>query len=246
MSRVSVVTGGTAGIGKAIVKKILAESADADDMVFVVYGHNDELADRLKKELEGDAAAKLRLIKADMSDYGCIEGVKAAIASETDRIDWLVLNTGVGTYASFSEYTPEIWDRVMRTNVGVPVFLVQKLDDMINDGGSILFMGSHAGQATYSSSLAYSTSKAAVMFAARSMVKLFDQRGIRVNTVAPGFIETRWQDNRSEESYDRINKKIALHRFGTPEEVAELCYHVLVNEYLNGSVYDVHGGYDYF
>ena len=246
MSKVSVVTGGTAGIGKAIVRKILAESRASEDLVFAVYGHNVAMAQKLSEELSDEDRARLRLIKADMSDYSCIEGIKNAIAAETDHIDYLVLNTGIGTYEKFQDYSPELWERIMRTNVGVPVFMVQSMEDMLSDGGAIIFMGSHAGQATYSSSLVYSVSKAAVMFAARSMVKLFDQRGIRVNTVAPGFIETRWQDNRSDESYERINKKIALHRFGKPEEVADLCYHILTNKYLNGSVYDIHGGYDYF
>lgn len=81
---------------------------------------------------------------------------------------------------------------------------------------------------------------------ARSLVKFFDEAQVRVNAIAPGFIETRWQENRSDESRDRINRKIAAHRFGEPEEVADLCYHVLTNEYLNGSIYDIHGGYDYF
>lgn len=246
MGKISIVTGGTSGIGRAIVQKLMAESVSEEDIVFCVYGHNDDLAREMTDSLCGEDRAKLIMIKADLSDYAGIDAVKAAVQERADHIDWLVLNTGVGTYASFDEYTPEIWESVMRTNLNVPVFLVKELKGMIREGGSILFMGSHAGQATYSSSLVYSASKAAVMFTARSMVKLFDDRRIRVNAVAPGFIETRWQESRSDESYKRINRKIAAHRFGEPSEVADLCYHVLSNNYLNGSVYDVHGGYDYF
>lgn len=246
MSRISVITGGTAGIGKAIARKIISESGNSDDLVFVVYGHNDELAAKMKEELPEKDSGRIVLIKADLSDYASPEIIKQKIEKKADHVDWLVLNAGVGTYEPFENYTPELWDSVMRTNVGVPVFIVKELRSMIAEKGSILFMGSHAGQATYSSSLAYSASKAALMFSARSMVKLFDGNSVRVNAVAPGFIETRWQDSRSEESYERINRKIALHRFGTPEEVADLCYHILTNDYLNGSVYDIHGGYDYF
>ncbi|MBE6028695.1 MAG: SDR family oxidoreductase [Clostridiales bacterium] len=246
MSKVSVITGGTSGIGREIVLKILRESDCPEDKIFVVYGHNDQLADDLKAEMNPQDRDKIILIKADLSGYEGITAVTDIVQKHTDHVDWLILNTGIGTYASFDDYTPEIWEHVMRTNVNVPVFLVKALHPMINEHGSILFMGSHAGQATYSSSLVYSTSKAAIMFAARSMVKIFADRSIRVNAVAPGFIETRWQDNRSEESYDRINKKIAMHRFGEPSEVADLCYHILTNQYLNGSIYDIHGGYDYF
>lgn len=246
MSRTTVVTGGTAGIGRAIVRKIIDGSTDDKDLVIVLYGHNDDAAKALVAELPEGDRGKVRLIKADLSEYSSIGKIREEILGYTDHIDWMVLNTGIGTYEKFDNYTPELWDRVMRTNVGVPVFIVKELKEYIRENGSILFMGSHAGQATYSSSLAYSASKAALMFAARSMVKLFDDKGIRVNAVAPGFIETRWQAGRSDESYERINRKIAMHRFGTPEEVADLCYHVLTNGYLNGSIYDIHGGYDYF
>lgn len=246
MSRNTLITGGTSGIGKAIAKKILSESLDNDDKIFIVYGHNEDAANKMQQELNESDRAKTTFIKADLSDYAGIDTIRTAVMSAVDSIDWLVLNTGIGTYAKFDEYTPEQWEHVMRTNVNVPAFLVKAFRPDIRKNGSIVFMGSHAGQATYSSSLVYSVSKAAVLFMARSMVKLFDKEGIRVNAIAPGFIETRWQDGRSDESRERINNKIAAHRFGTPEEVADLCYHVLTNEYLNGSVYDVHGGYDFF
>ncbi len=245
MNTVTVITGGTSGIGRAICKKV-SENSSKDDGIFVVYGHNDEMAQSLKEEVSGISEAEIVLIKADLSSYDAIGIIKNSILEHTDHINNLILNAGISTYASFDEYTPEMWENIIRTNLNIPVFLVKELKSIIADKGSILFMGSHAGQATYSSSLVYSVSKAGVLFAARSMVKLFDDRGIRVNAIAPGFIETRWQDNRSEESYNIINRKIALHRFGTPEEVAELSYHVLTNTYLNGSIYDVHGGYDFF
>lgn len=116
----------------------------------------------------------------------------------------------------------------------------------MREGGKLLFMGSYAGQQAYSSSLVYGVTKAAVHFLTKSLVKEFEPKGITVNAIAPGFIQTTWHENRSQESYDRINKKIALHRFGEVEDVAELAYCILTNGYLNGSIVDIHGGYDYF
>lgn len=78
------------------------------------------------------------------------------------------------------------------------------------------------------------------------MVKELEPKQIRVNAIAPGFIETSWHKNRTPESYERINRKIALHRFGEISEVADMAYEVLKNGYMNGSVVDIHGGYDYF
>ena len=100
--------------------------------------------------------------------------------------------------------------------------------------------------AAYSSSLVYGVTKAAIHFLTKSLVKEFEPKGITVNAIAPGFIETPWHSARTQESYDRINRKIALHRFGTVEEVADMAYAVLSNGYMNGSVVDIHGGYDYF
>ena len=81
---------------------------------------------------------------------------------------------------------------------------------------------------------------------AKSLQKVFDGQDVSINAIAPGFIETPWQKDRTQESYDRINKKIALHRFGESAEVAKLCYDVLTNDYINGAVIDIHGGYNYF
>ena len=77
-----------------------------------------------------------------------------------------------------------------------------------------------------------------------TLEKFGEQIGLKKNTMSA--IETPWHSARTQESYDRINRKIALHRFGTVEEVADMAYAVLSNGYMNGSVVDIHGGYDYF
>jgi len=243
MGNVTVITGGTSGIGKAIVEKIASVSQEGDKII-IIYANNDENAQKMITDNKG--ACHIEVVKADLSEYSSIKTVVEKVQAITEHIDWLVLNTGVGTYLPFEEYTYDIWDKVMRTNVNVPAMLVKELKPFIAEKGNILFMGSHAGQAPYSSSVVYSVSKAAVHFLAKSLVKCFDDKLVSVNAVAPGFIETRWQEGRSDESRARVNRKIAAHRFGTPEEVADLAYAILNNDYLNGSIYDVHGGYDYF
>jgi len=242
----TVITGGTSGIGRAIVSRMLEGSQHSDDRIFVNYGHNDALAASLLSGLGEEDRDKIVPVKADLSSYEGIEALTSRVLEKTDRIDRLILNTGISSYKPFDEYTTELWDKIMMTNLNVPAFIVHAFKPYIAEGGCILFMGSHAGQQAYSTSIVYGTTKAALMFLARSLVKVFEEQAVRVNAVAPGFIETRWQDNRSDESRARINRKIAAHRFGTPEEVADLCWEILNNGYINGSVYDIHGGYDYF
>lgn len=246
MGTISVLTAGTSGIGKAIALKILKESKCEDDKLIINYGHDDETAQKMFQELSCQDQKKVTLVKADLSSYEGIDIFVDSIKKQTSSINWLILNTGISTYRPFEEYTPDMWETIMRTNVNVPAFLVKALKPMMQQKGNIVFMGSHAGQEPYSSSLVYSVSKAAVLFMARSLVKFFDEEQVRVNAIAPGFIETRWQNNRTDESRQRINRKIAAHRFGEPEEVADLCYQVLTNDYLNGSIFDIHGGYNYF
>lgn len=245
MNRVTVITGGTSGIGRGIVEKVLA-NADRDDLIFATYAHNAGKANAFWESLSPEDQEKLIILKADMSSYEDMMAFVAELKDQADHIDWLVSNAGVSTYAKYEDYTFEEWTRIVNTNLSVPVFMVKELRPMMSEGGSILFTGSYAGQQAYSSSLVYGVTKAAIHFLTKSLVKEFEPKGITVNAIAPGFIETPWHSARTQESYDRINKKIALHRFGTVEEVADMAFAVLGNGYMNGSVVDIHGGYDFF
>ena len=245
MSKVTIITGGTSGIGRGIAEKILANSG-ADDILYVSFGHNQKQAEEfLHAQSEADQK-KLRLIQADMSSYDQMMNFVTRIKKETDHVDWLVNNVGISTYAKYEDYTFEEWSKIVNTNLSVPVFLVKELRPIIREGGSILFTGSYAGQQAYSSSLVYGVTKSAIHFLTKSLVKELERKQIRVNAIAPGFIETSWHKNRTPESYERINRKIALHRFGEISEVADMAYEILKNGYMNGSIVDIHGGYDYF
>lgn len=245
MSRVSVVTGGTSGIGRGIAEKILANSQDGD-LIFVNYAHNEQRARSFVESLPEKDRDKVILVKADMSSYDAMMDFVQEIKDKAGHVDWLVCNAGISTYAKYEDYTFEEWTKIVNTNLSIPVFLVKELRPIMSEGGKVLFMGSYAGQQAYSSSLVYGVTKAAVHFLTKSLVKEFEPKGITVNAIAPGFIQTTWHEGRSQDSYDRINKKIALHRFGEIGDVADLAYCILTNNYMNGSIVDIHGGYDYF
>lgn len=245
MGRVSVITGGTSGIGRGIAEKILENSCDGDK-IFVNYAHNEQRAREFMESLEEKQREKVILVKADMSSYDAMMSFVQEIKEKADHVDWLICNAGISTYAKYEDYTFEEWTKVVNTNLSIPVFMVKELRPVMKEGGRVLFMGSYAGQQAYSSSLVYGVTKAAVHFLTKSLVKEFEPKGITVNAIAPGFIQTTWHENRTQESYDRINKKIALHRFGEIKDVADLAYCILTNGYMNGSIVDIHGGYDYF
>lgn len=245
MKKIAVITGGTSGIGRGIAEKILASFGEGD-LAYVTYGHDMAKAEAFLCSLSDRDKKKLRLVKADMSSYEAMVDFAAMVKREAGQVDYLVNNVGISTYAPFSEYTFEEWNRIVQTNLSIPVFLVKELKNQMRQGGSILFTGSYAGRQAYSSSLVYGVTKAAVHFLTSSLVKELEPMGVRVNAIAPGFIETPWHKGRTPESYERIEKKIALHRFGTIEEVADMAVAILKNGYMNGSVVDIHGGYDYY
>lgn len=235
----SIVTGGTAGIGAAIVGELIQRGVDD---VVALYGHDDEAA----KRLSACYPDRVRTVRADLSTVSGIDILDRFVKSSGEGVDRLVLNTGVPLYRNFSELTMDEWELLLRTNLTIPLFLLQRLMPCLEEGSSVLVMGSRMGEVPHSTAFAYGVSKAGIIFASRQLVKELEPIGARVNAVAPGFIETRWQAGRSAESYERIERKIALHRFGTSEEVARMAVEVMDNEYMNGSVVDIDGGYDYF
>ena len=245
MSRVTVITGGTSGIGRGIVEKVLANS-EQDDLIFATYAHNAYKANDFWDSLKPEDQEKLIIMKADMSSYDDMMNFVKEVKEKAGHVDWLISNAGISTYDKFQDYTFEEWNNIVNTNLSIPVFMIKEFMPVMTEGGRVLFMGSYAGQQAYSSSLVYGVTKAAIHFLTKSLVKEFEPKGITVNAIAPGFIQTPWHENRTPESYERINRKIALHRFGEIKDVADMAYSILTNNYMNGSIVDIHGGYDYF
>ena len=154
MGKITVITGGTSGIGRGIAEKILAESAK-EDRIFVTYGHDEKKAAAFLESLPEEKRSQVILMKADMSSYDEMMVFVEALKKQADHIDWLVSNAGISTYAKYEDYSFEEWTRIVNTNLSVPVFMVKELRPLMVEGGSVLFTGSYAGQQAYSSSLVY-------------------------------------------------------------------------------------------
>ena len=163
MGKITVITGGTSGIGRGIAEKILAESAK-EDRIFITYGHDEKKAAAFLESLPEEKRSQVILMKADMSSYDEMMFFVKALKKQTDHINWLVSNAGISTYAKYEDYSFEEWTRIVNTNLSVPVFMVKELRSMMVEGGSVLFTGSYAGQQAYSSSLVYGVTKADIHF----------------------------------------------------------------------------------
>jgi len=232
----ALVTGSTKGIGLAISEKLI----ETDYFVFMNYAHDDSAADaiNLPKDMH-------RIIKADLSTPEGADALAEIIQSEKVALDCIVLNAGATCRKSFGEITYDDWNVVMNTNVNIPFLICQKLYPIITDNGSIIFIGSDMGIYPHAASNVYSVSKAAAHMLAKSLVKEMAEKKIRVNVLAPGFIDTQWQKEKPQWLREKIEKKIALKRFGTAEDVADACLSLLEITYINGTILQVDGGYCY-
>lgn len=242
MEKYVLITGGTKGIGKAVAE-CLASSGYG---LVLTYASDREHAAGVGKELEQRYAVSVFVVQADSCHAGSVDTIDRFLADRKICLDALVLNAGITCRSPFEEITPEEWDRVFYANVHFPVFLLQRLvGERIRPGGSVVFTGSLMGIEPHSVSLAYGVTKSAVHALVKNLVKFLAPYSLRVNGVAPGFVDTEWQKNKPAEIRQNIERKVALHRFCDPAELAGVYKMLVENSYLNGEIIVVDGGYSY-
>lgn len=235
----ALVTGGTKGIGMGIVKMLLAEGY----FVTLTYGHDEESAIKFKNEF-GKDSDKFELMKIDQGSKDDMH-LLADHIKQQGALDCLVCNAGITLRKGITDFTDEEWEKVMQVNVNAPVFLVRDLYTCLSKNARVVFIGSEMGIYPHGTSLAYGVTKSAVHALARNLVKFFEGTGTTINAIAPGFVETEWQKNKPQEIKSNICKKTALGRFATVEEIADAVKFVINNPFVNGSVIEVNGGYNY-
>ena len=188
---------------------------------------------------------QVSILRADISDRNTIGVIDSFLEENRLRLDGLVFNAGMTCRDPFEELSFEDWERVFCANIHFPVFLLQKIVGRINKGGSIVFTGSLMGIQPHSVSLAYGVTKSAVHALVKNMVKFLVPYELRVNAVAPGFVDTEWQKTKPAEIRRNIENKVSLGRFCDPDELAEVYKMLIENSYFNGEVVVVDGGYSY-
>ncbi len=222
----ALVTGSTRGIGKGIADKLVQKE-------YIVF--------RNGRNENQDFS---NYIQADLSSMAGVDALVQTVAQCNVKLDCLILNAGATCRKSLTDITYSDWQTVMDTNINIPFFLIQQMLPYMADGGSILFVSSAMALRPHATSLPYGVSKAAVNMLAQSLVKELAPRGIRVNSICPGFIDTEWQKEKPQWLREKIAKKTALNRFGTVEEVADMCVSLCENTFMNGAVVSIDGGYD--
>ncbi len=241
MDKWILITGGTKGIGRAVASCL----AKAGYNLIVTYASDEEVAEKVSGELRDAFGVNVYSVRADISDRRSINAIDAFLAETDIRLDGLVFNAGLTCREPFERLTFEDWDRVFFANVHFPVFLLQRIVNRIRKGGSVVFTGSLMGIEPHSVSLAYGVTKSAVHALVKNLVKFLVPYEVRVNAVAPGFVDTEWQKTKPAEIRRNIESKVSLGRFCDPDELAEVYKMLIENSYLNGEVVVVDGGYSY-
>jgi NAD(P)-dependent dehydrogenase (short-subunit alcohol dehydrogenase family) len=234
------VTGGTSGIGLAAVKRLIEEGARV-----LITGTREERLERARSELQGVVA-----IRNDASDAAATVELADAVERELGALDAVFFNAGVGKYQTIDQVTAEDFDGQFQVNVRAPLLQTRALAPLIEDGGAIVLNTSSSRTVGIATMAIYSSSKGAVRSLTRVIARELAPRGIRVNAVSPGPVETDFF-SRAGLSQDAIEgfsaflkNQSPLQRLGKPEEVAAVVLFLLSEEasYVTGSEYVVDGG----
>lgn len=241
MSKFVLITGGTKGIGKAVAQ-VLAKSGFN---LILTYGNDAASAQSVRSELTEKFDAEVFVLQADITSEKSIDTIDAFLEEKDIRLFSLVFNAGITSRTPFEQITPDDWERVFYANIHFPVFLLQRVLSKMETGGNVLFTGSLMGVHPHSVSLAYGVTKSAVHALVQNLVKFLAPYKIRVNAVAPGFVDTEWQKTKPTEIRRNIENKIAVKHFCEPNDLAEVYKLAVENNYLNGEIITVSGGYSY-
>lgn len=235
----AVVTGGTKGIGLAIAKMLLHEGY----FVTLTYAHDTSAAEACRQTLSL-ISPHFELICCNQADKKDMQSL-AEILRSKGHIDCIVANTGATLRCPLQEISDEDWERVMQINVNSNLYLIRDIFEAIPQNSRIVFIGSMMGVHPHGTSLAYGVSKAAVHALALNLVKIFEDSGTTVNAIAPGFVETEWQADKPQHIRQNIYAKSAIKRFASPDEVADAVRFCINNAFVNGSIIEINGGYNF-
>jgi 3-oxoacyl-[acyl-carrier protein] reductase len=237
----ALITGGTKGIGRAVAEGL----AKSGYNLILTYSSDTVAACKTCSELIEAYGIDAVAIKADSADGKAIDIIANHVESHDIRLDTIVFNAGITNRDSFEKMDIKDWECVFYANIHFPVFLLQRLLGKMNSGGCAVFTGSLMGIIPHAMSLSYGVTKSAVHALVKNLVKFLAPYSLRVNAVAPGFVDTEWQKNKPAEIRRNIENKIALGRFCNPDEIAEVYKLIIENPYINGEVITVDGGYSY-
>lgn len=240
-NKTAIVTGGTRGIGRAIVLELAKNGCN----VAFNYSKSDDLANELVKEIEA-LGVRAMARKADVSDFESAKDMVKEVKDNFGQIDFLVNNAGITRDKLLALMKEEDWDDVININLkSVYNFSKAVIMTMIKQkSGKILNITSVSGIAGVAGQANYSASKAGMIGFTKALAKEVGKANINVNAIACGFIETDMTASLPEEYKQKMTDMTSLKRFGTTKDVAKVAMFLLSDDakYITGQVLSVDGG----
>jgi len=238
--KVALVTGAAQGIGKAVALFLAQHGAD-----IAVSDINLEKAEETAKEVQA-VGRRSTAIKVDVTNLENVEGMVGAILEQFGRIDILVNNAGIARDKLILRMTEEDWDAVLNVNLKGTFHCTKAVIRHMSKqrSGKIVNIASVVGEMGNVGQANYSASKAGVIGFTKTIAKEFAQRGINVNAIAPGYIETLMTEVLPEKVKEELRRLIPMERLGRPEDVAHAVLFLVseASSYITGQVLNVNGG----
>ena len=238
--KIAIVTGASRGIGREVAKEL----AESGITVIANYNKSEEEAKKLQQELE-EQNFKLEIVKADVSKREDVKKLVEYTIEKHGKIDILINNAGISEYKLFTDETDEDWDKLINTNLYSAFAMSQEvIPNMVhNKKGCIINISSIWGRVGGSLEVLYSISKAGLDGMTKALAKELGPSNIRVNSIAPGMINTKMNSKFTEKEIEEIKEEIPLERLGDPQDIAKCVKWLIDDNYTTGQVISINGGW---
>lgn len=241
MNKIIIVTGASKGIGREIAKELAIKG----NTVIANYNKSENEINKLKKELE-ESSIKLDIFKADVSKREDAANLVNYAIKKYGKIDVLINNAGISQIKEFTQLTDNDWNNMINANLNSVFYMSQETcKSMIhNKNGCIINISSIWGITGASCEVHYSVSKAGVDALTKSLAKELGPSNIRVNSIAPGIIDTKMNEHLNNEELEYIKEEIPLEKIGKTIDIARCVEWLINDEYTTGQVISINGGWN--
>lgn len=238
--KVAIITGASRGIGRCIAYSLAKKGIT----VIANYNHSEKKAVELKEELRKEKI-DIDIIQADVSKREEAKRLVQFAIEKYGKIDILINNAGIAEYKLFTEETDEDWNRVINNNLYSAFAMCQEVSrNMIkNKKGCIINISSIWGMVGASLEVIYSVSKAGIDGLTKALAKELGPSNIRVNSIAPGAIDTDMNSDLTKEELKELEEDTPLGKIGKPEDIAKCVNWLIEDEFTTGQVISLNGGW---
>lgn len=234
------ITGGSRGIGKCIAENLAKEGYN----IVLNYNKSEKQAKQIQKELK-EQGRSIEIYKADISKREEVKKMIKFTLNKFKNIDILINNAGIAKLQMFNDITDEDWNEMINTNLNSVFYCTQEvLPNMLhNKNGCIINISSIWGLVGASCEVAYSVSKAGIDGMTKALAKELGLSNIRVNSIAPGVIDTEMNSNLDNAIEEEIKNETPLNKIGKPIDIYRCVKWLIEDEFTTGQVISPNGGY---